>query len=376
MDGEIGALGDLATAGLAAHALDSPAAGAAGHGVCANCDAALDGRFCHQCGQAAHVHRSLIHVGEEFLHGITHFDGKAWQTLPMLLFKPGRLTRDYIFGKRARYVAPVPLFLLVVFLMFFVFSFVGSGVHIGNLAGTRDAATMSPVEALAALPSARTQLAEIENDIRKGNAKNADIGSAAAVEGLEVARDAVRDHIVRLEARAAGKTLTRDGNSTLDQLAAAEKSGRFNLKLGSATLDEKVNAALANPDFAIYKIQGKAYKFSFLLVPLSLPWLWLLFFWRRGVRMYDHAVFALYSISFMSLLFTLVSLLITWGVEAGWVYFALIGVVPLVHMFVQLKGAYALTTAGALWRTATLATLSIAVLAVYLMLMLVLGVID
>ncbi len=376
MSGEIGAFGDLATAGLAANALDAPVPGAAVHGTCANCGTALDGRFCHQCGQAAHVHRSLTHVVEEFLHGITHFDGKAWQTLPMLLFKPGRLTRDYILGKRARYVAPVPLFLLVVFLMFFVFSFVGSGVHIGNLAGTRDAATMSPVQALAALPPARTQLAEIDSDIRKGLAQNAVTGSAAAVGGLRVARNAMREHITRLETRAAGKPLAADPNSTLDQFAAAEKSGDFNLKLGNATIDEKVNTALTNPDFVLYKIQGKAYKLSFLLVPLSLPWLWLLFFWKRGVRMYDHAVFALYSISFMSLVFTTVSLLMHWGVESGLVYTTLALIIPLAHMFVQLKGAYALTTGGALWRTVALASASIITLTIYAVLMLVLGVID
>ena len=38
----------------------------------------------------------------------------------MLLFRPGKLIRSYIDGHRARYVAPVPLFLMVIFLMFFV----------------------------------------------------------------------------------------------------------------------------------------------------------------------------------------------------------------------------------------------------------------
>ena len=129
MSGEIDALGNLANAALVARSLEpeggiNHAAVADAHHVCANCDAPLSGNFCANCGQKAHVHRSLAHVGEEILHGITHFDGKAWTTLPLLIFRPGKLTRDYIEGKRARYIAPVPLFLLVVFLMFFVFSFV------------------------------------------------------------------------------------------------------------------------------------------------------------------------------------------------------------------------------------------------------------
>ena len=113
MSGSVEAMGSLVDAGLIAGSIDpagtiNAAKVADAHHQCANCGAHLTGTFCTGCGQKAHVHRSLLHVGEEFLHGITHFDGKAWTTLPMLLFRPGKLTRDYIEGKRARHVAPVP----------------------------------------------------------------------------------------------------------------------------------------------------------------------------------------------------------------------------------------------------------------------------
>jgi hypothetical protein len=93
LSNEIEAGAALATAGLAADALQAPAArpraGTAnviGHGTnCANCGAALSGQFCGQCGQRAHLHRSLGDVFHEVLHGVTHFDGRFWTTLPMLL---------------------------------------------------------------------------------------------------------------------------------------------------------------------------------------------------------------------------------------------------------------------------------------------------
>ena len=137
MSGNLDASGGLVDAGLVAASIDPPGARnhaetALAHRQCANCDAPLSGSFCANCRQKAHVHRSLLHVGEEFLHGITHFDGKAWLTLPALLFRPGKLTRNYIEGKRAGYIASVPLFLLVVFLMFFVFSFVHIKDNIGG----------------------------------------------------------------------------------------------------------------------------------------------------------------------------------------------------------------------------------------------------
>ena len=53
-----------------------------------------------------------MHVIGEFLHGLLHFDTKAWRTLPMVIFRPGTLTRNYVYGKRARYISPLTLFLL------------------------------------------------------------------------------------------------------------------------------------------------------------------------------------------------------------------------------------------------------------------------
>ena len=126
MSNEFEAVGALATAGLIVKAAERKT-GVDHHDahdtVCANCGAELTGPYCHVCGQRGHVHRSLLHMGEELVHGIAHFDGKVWTTLPLLAFKPGKLTRDYIEGRRATYVSPMGLFLFVVFLMFFAFSF-------------------------------------------------------------------------------------------------------------------------------------------------------------------------------------------------------------------------------------------------------------
>ena len=47
-------------------------------------------------------------------------------------------------------------------------------------------------------------------------------------------------------------------------------------------------------------MQSNAYKYSWLLIPLSVPFVWLLFP-CAGFALYDHTVFVTYSISFMSL---------------------------------------------------------------------------
>lgn len=372
MSGHIDALGELADAALIAGAIDMPAGinaaeVADAHHECANCGQKLAGHFCANCGQKAHVHRSLAHVGEEFLHGITHFDGKAWRTLPMLLVRPGKLTRDYIMGKRARYIAPVPLFLLVVFVMFFAFSF----IHLSPGTLAPDGTQLSQAEAMARLPKLNTAIADLDRRINAATI-NGKPGEVAGLEGARAGRVATRDAMKR---RAEGEITDP---AELPAAIAHEINGGndFNVNLGNETLNEKARKALKNPELLLYKIQGKAYKLSFLLVPMSLPWLWLMFAFRRNVRMYDHAVFALYSISFMSLLFVIGSIAMTAGVKFGPFWFALICLTPITHMYAQLKGAYALGRFGAAWRTAALCFASVITLSLYAALMIVIGVLD
>src|SRR6185503_17683936 len=93
--------------------------------ICLNCGTALIGPHCHNCGQAGHVHRTLMAWWHGLAHGVLHLDGKIWRTLPLLAWRPGELTRRYIEGERARFVSPLALFLFSVFLMFAVFNTVG-----------------------------------------------------------------------------------------------------------------------------------------------------------------------------------------------------------------------------------------------------------
>ena len=88
---------------------------------CANCGAALAGKYCSECGQRHHeqpVHH-FWHFVREATEDLTHADSRLWQTLIALLFRPGFLTREFLEGRRARYLPPVRLY-LVVSLIFFV----------------------------------------------------------------------------------------------------------------------------------------------------------------------------------------------------------------------------------------------------------------
>ncbi len=81
--------------------------------TCANCETELSGKFCHSCGQSS---KSMIkffgEVIKELLDDALGYDSRFKHSLMPLLFKPGRLTLDYVKGKRFYYVLPFKLYLI------------------------------------------------------------------------------------------------------------------------------------------------------------------------------------------------------------------------------------------------------------------------
>lgn len=404
MAGEIEAVGQMATAGLAASTLGGPRRRGAGrrpvaeprdphdlaHGACANCGAILADAFCAHCGQSAHVHRSIGHIFEEFLHGIWHFDSKAWATLPRLVFAPGRLTRDYVYGRRATYIAPLGLFLFCVFLMFFVFGLLG-GPNLNGAIGGGDARAGALADARSEVADARGEVAGAVGDLAGAKADpDTSPAELARLQATLAKRQAAVADAERHAAEVAAAPVVAAPAKPVrwqDKVAEAARDGRSTIDTGSPAIDARIREALQNPDFALYRIEQKAYKLSFLLIPLSLPVLWLLFAFRRDVHTYDHVVFALYSLSFMSLLFIVIALLAridpTAGVNVtgkttslsnglgGTLLFA----AP-VHMFAQLKGAYRLGVWGTLWRTFVLSIACCVILGLFAALIVVVGLAD
>jgi hypothetical protein len=101
---------------------------------CYNCATPLRGPWCYACGQSGEdFHRSAFHLVGEAVEGLTHADGRLWQTLPRLIIRPATLTRDYLAGKRASQVPPLRLFLVVLLMVFLVGEWTGTGgnTHVG-----------------------------------------------------------------------------------------------------------------------------------------------------------------------------------------------------------------------------------------------------
>ena len=88
---------------------------------CGNCGATLTGPYCAACGQHAHESaRSISALFHDAWHLLAHVDGRLWQSLYLLLLRPGRLTQEYFAERRVRYLPPVRLY-LVLSVLFFAF---------------------------------------------------------------------------------------------------------------------------------------------------------------------------------------------------------------------------------------------------------------
>lgn len=130
---------------------------------CPNCKTTLAGAWCYHCGQRGEeYHRSIWKLTWEAIEGLVDLDGRIWQTLPRLILRPGKLTRDYLDGHRAVQVPPFRIFLIVLLMVFFA----GSLDISKNGQSFKLAAPNSPEAAKVLSPEMRKNL-----DVELGDAK-------------------------------------------------------------------------------------------------------------------------------------------------------------------------------------------------------------
>jgi len=321
---------------LAAKAVEPEAGEAAGaaHGPveCANCGTVYSGNYCSNCGQKAHIHRTLTAIVHDLVHGVLHLDGKLSHTLPLLAFKPGKLTRRYIDGERAKFVSPMSMFLFGVFAMFAVFQMIGltapTDFEIGNSTAALRAEGQAEAERL------KQQIANMAPDDPERSSREEELALLQNLGG-----DAPQPSSAGTDGKEEPLRLGNDGPSL-----TMSPTGIDSIDKGI------VKKWRENPGLMVYKMQANGYKFSWLLIPLSIPFVWLMFLWRRKFKAYDHAIFVTYSLSFMSLLFIVVSVLATSLVGAGGWAFALLVLAAPLHLYKHLKYTYGLSRFSTIWR--------------------------
>jgi hypothetical protein len=259
-----------------------------------------------------------------------NFEGKFWHTLPMLAWRPGEMTRRYIAGERARFISPVALYLFTVFAMFAALNFTGS---------------LGPSQGKSVQDQLKQDIAVNQTAIAKLQAQRQSAkGDDLAAVDRKIARRLSR--LTANRAVLAGKTPAVEVND--------ETPGWIRPFIGKVR---------DNPELVSMKVQDAASKYSWLLIPLSVPFMWLLFPFRRRYNTYDHMVFVTYSLSFMMMLVVAGSLLVEIGLSS---LASLLFFVPPFHMYRQLRGAYELRKFSAIMRTMALVTFAFAAAGMFL----------
>jgi hypothetical protein len=346
---------------------------------CANCDAVLQGPYCHSCGQHAHDHkRSILHLFWEALESLFHFDGRLWRTMPLLFFKPGKLADDYIHGRMARHVPPFRTFL--VSLLLFIFAAEGAIHklrHEAELKQTVENARLATVEGRLA-EAARLRSEAIADKVKDLNEAAADHAKAlkeasddsdrreAESELKSSVRSAERSYDKQI-ARAAqieqGKTFENGFVLGADPAKRRELAGqiRSDTELDGKTVTaghastkakgwfkEGLARAVENPDYYMTVMFGWAHRLAILLLPIVGLSLAAVYFYKRKFYLYDHLLVAMNLLSFTFLTNALGLVL----PMAAWPYwFGFLTIWTPINLFQTLRGGYHSSIPGALLKT-------------------------
>jgi len=279
---------------------------------CPNCGTPLSGPYCSACGQEDHslavpLHRLIL----DFLSDNFQFDSRVGRTLGLLLFRPGRLTREYLSGRRQSHIPPVRLYLFVTILFFLTVGFLPfSGVHVGvRTLGGKTLVAPGAVTHAGGMPAAA--------------------GSAAAP--LSSTTDIGR--LIAQRIAASGRTKSPAAASV------GESARKFWLP--------RIKALQDHPGEFMKRFWGNMPKVLFFLIPIFALLLKLLYLPRK--RYYsEHLIFALHyhSALFIYLLAVVLLLLLTQvtspilGSILRWCCLAL-GIWSVIYVFPAMRVAYA-----------------------------------
>ncbi|MBS1933763.1 MAG: DUF3667 domain-containing protein, partial [Bacteroidetes bacterium] len=138
--------------------------------ICLNCNTALHGRYCHVCGQENIEPKETVwHLVNHFFQDITHFDGKFFSTVKLLLARPGFLSTEYMIGRRASYLNPIRMYVFTSAIFFLIFFSIRSENQFFHL---NAAPPPSLTEKRSGVKDWEQQIEKIQAQIR--NDKNAD----------------------------------------------------------------------------------------------------------------------------------------------------------------------------------------------------------
>lgn len=309
---------------------------------CLNCNTIVQGRYCQVCGQENIVPQETFrHLVLHFIYDITHFDGKFFDTLKYLVFKPGYLSKEYVAGRRAKYLNPIRMYVFTSAIFFLIF-FAMSGDNVVKLTGNE------PLR-----PSQRDSLiVSMEKEFLKNPA------DSSPYYALTILRDTTRPVVTLADLTIEsggfvimtpwGKTYNSqwEYDSIQRALPAGEKDGWLKRTWNKKAFEIKDKYG-KDPVTGIKSFANAlTHRFPYLLffsLPLFALMLKLLYLTSKRYLYAGHAIFSIHQYIFSFILILLIMIFdelgkSTWS-SFGIIAFLLMLVWP-VHLFLSMKNFY------------------------------------
>lgn len=328
----------------------------AGSEACLNCGTKLQGPFCHYCGQPdKRLLRFFPVLVREFFEDFLELDTRFSRTMKPLLFQPGRLTRDYLDGRRYRYTPPIRLFIFSS-MLFFILAATLAGDAIsfntpGNIDGA-EIATLSDPEKLAALSQGDPEaVARFEEEIQRAVEAQEEAADTAGEEPAEPANDeavAEPDEEDQMTFRFNDEDWDRETNPLVIPGMPDSFNDWINEEIERSP--QKAKEIKANPNIIVDEFFELLPATMFIMLPIVA----LLFkFWYLFAKKYyvEHLIHALHNHAFLFVVLTITLLnnaLIEWRDPEGvsglwqsmiWLNVAIYVWIP-IYLLVSLKTVY------------------------------------
>lgn len=290
---------------------------------CLNCDFPLDisDRFCPRCGQMNSTKKlSLEDFFEEFFSGVFAYDSRLHRTLRALIFKPGKISKDYINGKRTRYANPFRFYLSASIIFFLIFS-----INSMDFLDIPEGFDANSPEAQIAKDSINNRLARVPELQNKG----INLDSLEAAIQKEPKKDNYKDSYVPeksldtlswinatskkfdLFAKFYDNTNIRTPDRALDSLHYT--STNFHKWMYRKAIDYKT--VQTNPKFFANYFIGKLPIIIFFYLPVFAVFIWLLYI-RRPFNYMEHLIFTFHVQTVFFVLYS-IALLIDYAFNTG-----------------------------------------------------------
>lgn len=303
---------------------------------CLNCGATVHGIYCSDCGQKNREPRiSFFKLITHFISDIIHFDGKFFASLKTLFKKPGLLPKEFIVGKRVRYVDPIRMYIFTSAISFFIFFLFVQPDDTVKIDGSNTIFTQVQRDSI---------LKKLESKLEKNP------NSKSIQNQIKFLKDSTKQVTLKELKEISGKTKSLTFNidnyeskkqydSIQNTLPLSRKDGWFSRTIQYKQFD--INEKYRNSDKSMMSTLSEIFLHKlpillFISLPIFALILKLLYVRSKKYYYVDHSIFSIYHYIFSFFIFVLILLTGELRDYLNWSFFDYVRIVLVMYWVVYL----------------------------------------